>query len=299
MEKINCHIEIPEVAGLPSQELTVGREFLLICEDAALASEKAPVRLVTPPEKKYVLQILDQQKKDSQIRLKVTSYQTGAHDEQGLQLQVGTQSFLLSPQKWVVKSVLQQGQQPPPEPFGPFGPLKLSWPMSWWIFLGAMGLLLIFTGLLIYKKIQSRKRFLNELARLDLQGDAGARYFQTLRQVRRERGGGVRATELDQATARLAGQELDQALRSYLMQKMRIRAFDLSVEKLAKLLFDSEVESELQRLFVVTMTEIKQIQLTKLAQIPVQDFSQLIGECQSLVEKIEIAKKKGRSRGMA
>lgn len=191
MATIQCKAEIPAVQGLKDNELTVGREFLLVCDGdfpKDLAQEK--LQFVIKPEEKYQIHLLGFEfRSPTQADIKVTAYKAGNFQYQDLQLTDGTQVLSLGPIQYVVESVLPKPEPGQPEtkqePYGPVGPASMSVPMLYWALLaGFIGLvILIFIGK-IYRVVQ-RRNMLERLKEHDSALTPLAQFHQSFRRLQR------------------------------------------------------------------------------------------------------------------
>jgi hypothetical protein len=113
---IDCQIDI---SHLQSQPLTVGQLFFVLCKGDFQKLEAKQASLVVPDHSLYRLQLLDLQiLAADQVQLTVTSYKTGDHRLEGLALRSLDSEWKLPELNFQVASVIE-GQQPPPEVFGP------------------------------------------------------------------------------------------------------------------------------------------------------------------------------------
>jgi hypothetical protein len=191
MPSIQCKTEIPSLPGLPDNELTVGREFLLICEgEIPKGLQQERISFVLTPEQKYNLKILGFELRSfSEADFKVTSYSAGAVRFDDLQVTDGTTTFSLGPVQWNVVSVLPK-QQPGEEktklePFGPIGPANLSIPALYWaIFAAIVGLFVLVFFARIYRAVQ-RRNMIQRLKEHDSALSPLGQFHQSFRKLQR------------------------------------------------------------------------------------------------------------------
>lgn len=191
MAMIQCQTEIPALPGLNDNELTVGREFMLVCEGEfprTLNLEK--LHFVLKPEQKYQIQLLAFEfRSPTQADIKVTSYKAGQINFENLQLNDGSLDLDLGPLKFMVQSVLPPPQPGQPamkvEPYGPIGPASLGVPMLYWALLfSGIGLIFLIFAARIFRGVQRR----NMLARLREHDSALsplAQFHQSFRRLQR------------------------------------------------------------------------------------------------------------------
>ncbi|MGZ3769529.1 MAG: hypothetical protein ACXVCP_12415 [Bdellovibrio sp.] len=191
MATIQCKTEIPAIEGLKENELTVGREFLLVCEgDFPKNLVREKLSFVLKPEDKYIIQFLGFEfRNPTTADIKVTAYRAGQFQMQDLQLTDGSQTISLGPVQYAVQSVIQppaQGQPPAKqEPYGPIGPASLAVPSLYWAIVAAV--LGIFTLLLASKiyRIVQRKNMLERLKQHDSALSPLAQFHQSIRGLQR------------------------------------------------------------------------------------------------------------------
>lgn len=233
MAAIQCKTEIPSVEGLNDNELTVGREFLLVCDGEfprSLDLEK--LHFVLKPEEKYQIKLLGFELRSlTQADIKATTYKAGNFQYQDLQLTDGTETLSLGPIQYVVQSVLpkqEPGQAPVKvEPYGPIGPASLGVPMLYWALLaGAVILVLLAFVARIYRSIQRR----NMLARLKEHDSAMAplaQFHQSFRRLQRANtvffGGAAEKEHIKQCL-----EETHRMLRLFLTRRYQVPAMEWS-----------------------------------------------------------------------
>lgn len=191
-----CNVDIPEVQGLKSGELTVGRDFFLHCETEfphQLDTEK--LNFVLKPEENYQIKLLSfELRSPTSADIKVTSYRTGEMNFKELMLSDGNQSVNLGEVQFAVRSVLPPQQAPmpgmeqasqQPQPYPAMGPVGLSVPVFYWIVLAAV--ILLFVGVVIYKLIRrlQRKNLIERLRSYDAALSPIAQLHQNLRRLQR------------------------------------------------------------------------------------------------------------------
>lgn len=191
MAAIQCKMEIPAIQGLNDNELTVGREFLLVCEGEfprTLAQEK--LHFVLKPQEKYQIQLLGFEfRTPTQADLKVTAYRAGQSQFQDLQVTDGTEVLSLGPIQYVVQSVLPKPEPGQPqakqEPFGPIGPASLGVPMLYWAILaGVVGLAALIFVVRVVRVVQ-RRSMLARLREHDSALSPMSQFHQSFRRLQR------------------------------------------------------------------------------------------------------------------
>lgn len=189
----DCKMDIPEVAGLPANQLTVGRDFIVTCEGEFpkdLVIEKLQFAFEKPNEK-YILHLRSFEFRSSTTaEMKVTSYLAAQVEVPNLVLTDGTQKIELGRLAFKVESVMppQDPQNPETkqEPFGPIGPATLPVPPLYWALLaGVIALALVAAGFKIYRTVQ-RRRMLEDLREHDAALSPLAQFHQSFRKLQRQ-----------------------------------------------------------------------------------------------------------------
>lgn len=169
MSAFDCQVDIPKSSSEQKDvPLTVGKEFFVICKgDWPRDLKVESLRLELPEAQKYALKLLNFNLRDLRTAdLKVVSYRTGLQKIEKLTLTDGVHPLELSSVEFQVQSVLDPGKQKN-EPFGPIGPLSLSWPPIYWILIiGVSTMVLSLAGFKIYGKLK-RKKWLLEIRKYD------------------------------------------------------------------------------------------------------------------------------------
>ncbi len=156
-----------DLLHLQDQPLTVGTSFFLICKSSVdLPSDisRENVSLILAPEDQYKLQIQDAAKlNEQQMQMTVSSYKVGPHDLKQIQLKIGEDfQALISEVKFEVTSVINP-QEPEKEPFGLRDPYSMSIPLSYWVILGSVVLLLLARVFVAWRSYLAERRDIQQL----------------------------------------------------------------------------------------------------------------------------------------
>ncbi len=243
MAAIQCKVEIPKVEGLKDGELTVGREFILVCEgEFPKTLQQDKLQLVLQPEQKYTIALRGFEfRTPTEADIKVTSYTAGGVKFDNLQITDGTTTLDLGPVQYQLVSVLpppkppsQPGEQAPKqEPFGPIGPMNIQVPMIYWAFLAAfLGLIVLFLMTKIFRSIQRRKT-IERLKEHDSALPPLAEFHQKFRRMQRENtvffGGTPKPEDIP-----LALDETRHMLKLYITRRYKIPALEWSPRLILK-----------------------------------------------------------------
>lgn len=233
MASIQCKQEIPEHEGLEGQQLTVGREFILVCSGdfpKDLTQEK--LQFVLKPEQKYSIHLLGFEfRSPTEADVTVTAYKAGDFQFQDLQLTDGAQTLSLGPVQYSVASVLPPQtpgeQNAKQEPYGPIGPASIGVPMLYWGLLASViGLFILLAISKVYRVVQRR----NMLERLREHDSALAplpEFHQNLRRLQRKNAVFF-GQQASQAEAEEVVKETSGMLRLFLTRMYQIPALEWS-----------------------------------------------------------------------
>lgn len=298
MAVIQCKVEIPTVQGLKDNELTVGREFLLVCDGEFpkdLQQEK--LQFALKPEQKFHIHLLGFEfRSPMQADIKVTTYKAGEMQIDDLQLTDGAQTLSLGPVQFGVASVLpppqpsQPGEQPvKQEPFGPIGPASIGVPMLYWGLVAAvLGLVALIAISRIYRIVQ-RRNMLERLREHDSSLTPLSEFHQNYRRLQRANpvffGKEASKAEIDEVLV-----ETHKMFKLFLTRQFRIPALEWSerlvMKDLKKYHRDVYVEAGegLDHLFHEYQHAFKDRQ-----NLTTTDVLNLATHCRTLVEKMERA----------
>lgn len=290
MSNYDCHIDIPEVPGLAEKSLSVGREFFLTCQgEWPQDLQKESLTLDLPTKDKYTLKLLHFELRDLKTAdLKVVSYLVGKHKLIELKLTDGKQSLALSPVEFEVISV-QDPANPKKEPFGPMGPLNLSWPLVYWIILGSVLAIFLSTSFFIFWKRIKRRQWLEEIRQYDNALNPASQFHAELRKLQRKSAfmGANDAIEVEPAEKQAIVQTLSHIVRIFWIREFQIKSLDVS---------DRFILSEFKKYHRSVYTEqyenlrkwLREINKARLdeSRLKFQDLRQLLIESRALVEAL-------------
>lgn len=313
----SCRIEIPNVEGLAPQELTVGREFLLVCEGPWTSSlQIKELKFDLPKELEYQIKLQAFQFRNSTIaEIKVVSYLVAEHKIQNLKLTDGKMNIELGTIEFSVVSVLpkreeaaqmpqmqqqqkqqqQQAQQTQqPQSFASVGPVYVSIP--WQYFFGLFLVLALVGSYLGYRWFlrSQRKALAKELAEHDSAMTPVAQFHHSLRKLRRENVLFIGAQVA--AEMRLSAlSELENHFRLYLTRRFRFPANRWSDKQILREL--KSEHAEFAKVFAVDLAHLlKEFGSTKKAAtaVPESDVIQISKEITAWIEKADAWKSGGQ-----
>jgi hypothetical protein len=277
---INCQPQIPE-AGL-----TVGDQFVLVCDGPWPEMDSQNAQLQCPDCPEYSIKLLKFNfVSKTSAELFVTSFKTGEHDLKTLQVVSGDQIVPLENVKYTVKSVIDP-KEPPAEPFGPFGPILISVPLIYWIVLAAIiSAIGSFVGIKIYRRNQRKKLLLAMRLNESVQTPV-AQFYAALRKMQRQYAF-FSGTEGSREDIENSLNQLDQMYRFYVARKFLVptqvwsdRLILADIKKHHKKFF-TDNEKELRK----SLAELSRAR--KNAQTNAKDVQQIVEVVRRAVESME------------
>lgn len=249
MAAFQCTLDIPKVPGLEDQQLTVGREFYLICKgDWPKTLNQENLKFAGDENFKYQLKLLKFEfRSPEEADLKVTSYVAAKYQIPQLLLTDGEQNIDLGQVQFEVQSVLpaqqqQQGQkigqlsaeeQAKVEPYGPFGPATIAVPAVYWLaLLGSIA----FVGVLVALKVwryNQRRAMLLRLKEHDAALSPLMEFHQAMRRLQRSNpvffGKAGNEQELREGV-----KELSRMFKVYMSRRLKVPAFEWNERLIVK-----------------------------------------------------------------
>ncbi len=122
--------QIPETLNTA---LTVGTEFMLHCDGTVPSFDTTSLKAEALNQAEHTIKLLKFEAKQNAADITLTSYRVGEFKDVQLLFTDGKQMIRTNPVTWKVQSVIDPQNPEAAQPFGPFGPWKISWP--WWYFL--------------------------------------------------------------------------------------------------------------------------------------------------------------------
>lgn len=185
---VKWECQLTDGQGVQPKDVTVGTKLVLKCSGPSVSDWKAPARFVFPkPEDEFSLAILQTNRASvNEGEWIVAGYKPGNHQPEWLEITDGSTSVRAENLTWSIASVIQPKPGEKAEPFAPFGPVSLFWPLWIWLTLG--GLILAISAL-IFMRIRRQRARKALLERLAVKGTVLTPYVEfhkTLRQLTRK-----------------------------------------------------------------------------------------------------------------
>ncbi len=300
MAAIECNVDIPNVSGLVDHQLTVGREFYLVCKgEWPKGFKQESLRFIGDENLKYQIKFLGFEFRSPEVaEIKVTSYVPAKHQFPQLILTDGEQKVELStvqtPLQYAVQSVLEPqrqggatGQQEKIEAFGPMGPATIAVPVLYWLVL--LGIFVVVGVLAVLKawRYHQRREMLLGLKDHESALSPLQEFHQNMRRLRRENPVfyGMEATpeELRQGVA-----ELSRMFKVFVSRRLKVPAFEWNERLIIKdihryhFLIYEEYSRKIQALFL----EFRKAEGAN-AKLSANDVSQLAEGLRKTLEGIE------------
>ena len=213
---IQCERQIPIVTGLKDQEITVGRHVFFACTgdyDKTFNFVNAKV-LSTDEKENLKIKIYKAEARSAdQFDVGLVFYSAGEFKFNDLIITDGALQISLGEQNFAVQTVIEQSKEgKPPEPFGPVLPMKLAWPLNYFLILLAT-VLIIVLGLIW--NIRKRYRYRQLLAKLKDYESSISPDLQFYKSVRKSEITGLKTSDLENS------------FRLYILRRFNAPAFDL------------------------------------------------------------------------
>lgn len=220
MGMLNCDINIPEVKGLESHKMTVGRHLILNCKsDTSLESvdvSQLSIKSATHDPITYKVFAIQKPAAD-QVQIEMTFYKAQEIQPTEFVLFDGTTEHQINASVVKIESVLQPTQDgKPPQPFNSIFPVTLSIPVSYYIIILSA---LFLTGLYTFfkfKRLNYYRKLKEKLALHDSPTEPDVQFYRS-----------VRLSEKQSYPLK----SLEQAFRLFCLRTYEIPMFDLSDEK--------------------------------------------------------------------
>jgi hypothetical protein len=279
------------------QPLTVGQPFELVCDGEMSVPLTKTAQFVWPDENaKYTLQLLEV--RDSTLNhftLLVTSYRVGEHKDLVAKISDGTTTVETSPLQLKVATVLEQGDEPKPEPS--VGPFYISYPLWLWFSIAGAILIILLTGFFVIYRKRARQKVLQELDKYMTMLPPFSQFSKDLRVFVRDLG-----MHKPDVSAGAMAQRLDEIFRLYLVRELRVPAHTATdaevmreIRRTHRFLFD-DLRADLHR----TLSELSHAK-DDLSKITFKDCEDLLYLVRSLADKIQalvrVQKKRHQRKG--
>lgn len=223
-----------EFAELP-QKVTVGDIFELRCHGDSIIplQERAQIQFIDEAkDQTYGLHILKVIHSDvDEARFAVTGYKPGDYKESFV-ISDSTSAFQVEEMAWSVSSVIPKDQKP--EPYGPFGPYGLSFPVWFWASLGLIVLLVLLAIVRKYRKHKTRQRIINELSTHQTALGPFHQFNKDVRQLDRKYTLRLQTEPQQDIIWNEYLKEIDYVFRMYLVRELLVPAVDWSSRETLK-----------------------------------------------------------------
>lgn len=267
----------------PPADLTIGSKFALVCEGPSVSLNKDRLVLELPKEQRFHLRLLETKSlTDNSAEFIAATWATGEIDLKDPILTDGETRVSLGDIKFSVASVLQPDTA---EPYPPWGPLSLSWPLTVWF---SLALLIVVFGALVYwrmRRVLRRKRLLNLLEKNPIAIDPYHHFNKELRRLARQIP--VVSGAWSEKDRRAYLDEVDSAFRWYLARTLILPVFDQPTREILRDLkrINKKMYNDLRREFTVTLTELERARRAP-AQVSVEDAQQIMELARGLADQI-------------
>jgi hypothetical protein len=217
MRTFECQTSIPEVDGLESGKLTVGRHILASCKGETGDSFDFHKATVKADAKNFIrIFSLDSSSTDA-FKMDFTLYKTGEVKLSDFVLTDGTNEIVLNSSPLKVESVLKPTQDgKPPEPFGPLLPISISTPVSYYFYAVGLVFVVVLYFVLKAKRLNYYRKLKNKLSQYNSPVDPESQFYRAIRSAEKQG---------------YPLQDLEKAFRLYSLRAYRLPLFDLPNER--------------------------------------------------------------------
>lgn len=201
-------------------DLTVGEKVTLACEGSTegVVQESLVIKDAQLTDQVPAMTLLAIQKfEPTSSEFIVTSYRTGEHTADQIAFYDGKTKITVKGFDWKLKSVLKQDPANPPQAFGSFPMMELSYPIWFWILLIAILAAAFGLPYLQFKRIESRKKAFDDLKNLETALNPLDAFFKSMRRIEK-------ALEVDHISPRGFIDQVDKDWRIFLSRSMQFPA---------------------------------------------------------------------------
>lgn len=287
---MDCKVDIPKIEKLNDNELSVGREFYLVCKGAWPKVDLSEAQLVLAEADKYKLRLISAEyRSPEEVDLKVVSYVAGPVQVQNPALQIKDQRIEIGPVQFEVVSVLPTNPEEKIEPYGPVGPLELVWPFWLWVSLFVVASLVAILGGRKLRRWLQRRRLIEEMSAHDSALSALHQLHQTFRKLQREKEI-YAGSKIDSLAIKEAVQEIRQAFLLFLTREFQVPAMSWPLNEVLRYIkrYDNMTYVEHVKAIIDVVEELdKAVQSEKLI---LTDAIALLQKSRIVAEKVDQTK---------
>ena len=288
MSDLNCRLSQEQI----TQKFEVGSVLNFKCEslkpDGNLQQfDWTKAQFVLNPETQYQIRLLKAQSNNSQeVELQITGYVPGDYKWPDLKISDQKSSLLLNEISFQIQSVLDP-QNPEKEPFGPMGPMSLSFPTQFAMAVG-LGVLVIviLLGLKIRRALQKRN-LVRQITKDSIVQKPLAEFSAVIRKLKKDYSF-FDSKEANELELTQCFEKIDAAYRRFLVRRLMVPAHvwnDSQILKDIRKSFKTIAKSNLSDLKSV-LTELGRFKKNK--NRTASDLIQLIDMCQKSSEKLDL-----------
>ncbi len=304
MSLLSCQIEIPEEQGLKTNEISVGRKFLLNCEGdwSGKDLKGAEVQFATEPKANpYQMKILSAKvESDAKAIFTVTSYVPGDHQilNWKLVLANGQPVVEMPPVAFQVASVIKDPQSA--KPFPPIGPLATGLPSE--LQMAFIGLVLawVFTMIAIVVRIKVKSRERKRIKALDKNLSPALEFSSHQRSLKRDIQMRIYQNEQSPVTTQVYEEMLEllrAAWLTYLSREWGVYFLESSAERVLRRIKKSVSNEEFETWGEELAQVLFELERLKKNKVPRwQDILTLTDKSQEVAEAIDHSRQQNQTR---
>ncbi|MDZ4661845.1 MAG: hypothetical protein SGJ18_09540 [Pseudomonadota bacterium] len=261
----------------PIEGLTVGQKYIVECSGDSVQWAEKELSVSIPESQKYQLKILKfEDVTNTNVKFIGVSYQAGDITLEKIILKDKSENSVVLG-AWTIKvdSVIK-GK---PEPFGPFGPFLMSWPMWLWL---ALALVFLAVSSLLGRLYYLKKRKLEWARIVNQHSTALLPYHQFYKDTRKI----LRADEDE----RLRLKKLEESFRLYFLRELEVPTLEEEPKWILKHLEKRNVQMDkgLRDEFLQVFREIRRAGESQ-QNFASKDTEQITHHCQKIVDVVNEA----------
>ncbi|OQW47917.1 MAG: hypothetical protein A4S09_14050 [Proteobacteria bacterium SG_bin7] len=267
----NCEPKFPE-----NVQMDVGRIYDVTCSGPSVAWIKSDLEVEMPQDWKHFFHVVDFDEVTAErIKFSATSYKTGEYRlPNNIVITDGENRVTLTPWNLKIESVVRAQPGMEPQPYGPFGPFLLEWPLWMWITLGVFVVSAIGSVLAIYWERRRKKIWANIVAGYTTALKPYHQFYKDYRRLSR-----LTEPRLEDLS------KLNEAFRLYFLRELKVPtlkeppSFVLKWLKKRNPSLSKNIKSDL---FMI----LREMESATKGKLSAKDFEQMSRKCQQIVDEV-------------
>lgn len=267
----SCEPKLPE--NVP---MDVGRIYEVTCTGPSVAWTKTDLEVEMPQDWKHFFNVVSfDEVAAEKIKFSATSYKTGEYKlSEAIVITDGENKVTLSPWNLKVESVVQAQPGMEPQPYGPFGPFLLEWPLWMWVVLGIFVATMVGSVIAAFWERRRKRIWANIVAEYTTAMKPYHQFYKDYRRLSR-----LTNPSPDDLL------KLNEAFRLYFLRELKVPTlkeppgFVLKWLKKKNPNLTKNVKADL----IMILRELENAKKNKFS---VKDFEQMSRKCQEIVDEV-------------